>query len=126
MSVPALAASGGGLRLQVVYAWRKHLVGYRLLGGKGGNEDAISVGVSKRATFVAPSAPGWPKRHGVLRPNKRGGFRLRLLPELSLRFPAFVRRTLPDLVILKRLSTERLDFCFGMGFCAPTGVGETG
>lgn len=65
-------------RMQVVCAWGRHLLGYRLL--RAG--DRITVGPSKRATFVAPRRAGQPARLEVFRQTRRGP-RLRLAPGMT-------------------------------------------
>src|SRR5262245_25761856 len=70
--------SESGSHLQVVYYWRKHLLGYEFVRPR----NAVSVGPTTNATFVAPAAAGQPKRRLVIRPA-RGGFRLRVWPGMA-------------------------------------------
>ncbi len=65
-------------RLQAAYSWGKLLLGYRLLDAN----ESISLGPSKRATFIAPRTPGLPARLRVVAPLRRG-YRLRLWPGMA-------------------------------------------
>lgn len=65
-------------RLQVVYAWRTHLLGHCLLGPK----ERLWVGPAKGTDFATPELPGTPRRLAFLRP-KAGGFRLTLAPGMT-------------------------------------------
>lgn len=63
--------------LQVAMVWRGQILGYRLLSGR---RKRITVGPSKRATFVTPALAGQP-RFLLLSPRK-DGFTLHLAPSL--------------------------------------------
>jgi hypothetical protein len=63
--------------LQVATIWRGQIIGYRLLTRRR----KVSVGPSKRATFVTPPLDGQ-KKHLLLRP-RREGYVLHLAPELK-------------------------------------------
>jgi hypothetical protein len=77
--------SSGGNKLQVVYHWRRHPLGYRLLSA----HQSVTFGTGRRAELIAPEGQldamgraAWPRRMQLLRPA-RGGFRLRLWPSMS-------------------------------------------
>jgi hypothetical protein len=64
--------------LQVVLVWRGQIIGYRLL-DRGSKR--VTLGPSKRATFVTPPLTGSRGRFTLVAP-KRGGYLLRLTPAL--------------------------------------------
>ena len=63
--------------LQVAMIWRSQIIGYRLLPRRR----KVTVGPSKRATFVTPPLNGQ-KKYLLLRP-RRDGYVLHLAPELK-------------------------------------------
>ncbi len=65
-------------RLQVVYAWQRHLLGHRLLSPS----ETVTIGPAAGVTFAAPRLDGAPKRLALLRPIATG-HRLRLLPGMT-------------------------------------------
>jgi hypothetical protein len=71
--------AGRGLALQVVYAWGRTILGYRLLVEPGAR---ITMGSRGNATFTAPLPPGFPKRFEFLR-QRPDGIVLRVGPGMS-------------------------------------------
>lgn len=66
-------------RLQVVCAWQRRLLGYRLLAPR----DSLWVGPSKRADFACPQFEAAPPALRLCRPARGGGFVLRLAPGMT-------------------------------------------
>jgi len=75
LTVP-LQAMGSAI-LQVVVVWRGRIVGYRLLTSRR----KVTIGSHTRATFITPKAEGR-KRYVLIKPQRGGGYALRLSPAL--------------------------------------------
>jgi hypothetical protein len=74
------ALPGTGIALQVVYAWGRTVLGYRLLADR---KARVTMGARGGTTFTAPLPDGYPRRFEVLRARKGGGAVLRLGPGMS-------------------------------------------